>query len=159
MLVVLGCGPLALGRETDGATGVGSGEAVLVLPASGPLMLGGGITDGAVDVGSGELVSVMAGSGVISRAVEVAGAAVGPGMEDGSRVLPCSSSVDRYSPTQLHSCHESEMPWSLIPFASHSDWSTVGGSYTSSTHGSVPVSTIAATHGLTSYPDASDAAR
>ena len=104
--------------------------------------------------GTGVGLSNTAGSLVVG-----AGAAVGGGREDGTRVLPYSSFVDRGTPAQLHSSYEEEVARSLMAFSSQSNWSTVGGSYSSSTHGSVPVATIAATHGLTSYPDASDATR
>lgn len=127
MVPGLGCGPSALGGEvTDGAAGVGSGEVVLVMPVWGPLVLEGEVTDGVVGVGSGEAVLVMLGwgvrlSGTSVSLVIVSGAVVGTGKGDGARVAPYSSSVDRYSPTKMHSSTEAESLRSPRSFSAQSN--------------------------------------
>ena len=168
-----GVEPLGLeGKVTDGVAGVGAGEMVLILLGRGvPLALGGKVSDFADGVGPGELVPMLGwgppslsgdgeGASVVSLVAEAgAGAGVEPGGGDGARVYSYSSFVDRCVPSHLHSSTEEEALRSESAFSLQSNLSTVGGTYTSSTHGSMPVSTMAATHGLTSYPDSSDATR
>ena len=151
---------LGLGGEvSDGVVGIEVEKIVLVMLGFGPSVLGREVVDGTVVVASGETVSGASGCGVKMRVVEGAGAAVGAGRGEGARVPLYSSLVKRDVPVQLHSSYETEPVRSMIPFSAHSNWSTPGASYASFTHGSVPVSTMAATHRLTSYPEASDATR
>ena len=151
---------LGLGGEvSDGVVGIEVEKIVLVMLGFGSSVLGREVVDGTVVVASGETVSGASGCGVKMRVVEGAGAAVGAGRGDGARVPLYSSLVKRDVPVQLHSSYETEPVRSMIPFSAHSNWSTPGASYASFTHGSVPVSTMAATHRLTSYPEASDATR
>lgn len=109
--------PPSMGADVSGgAAGLESGEVVRTVVGCGPLVLGSGATDAAAGVGSGESVREVLGWGVSSRVLEgtrvglsntagssVVGAAVGGSREDGARVLPYSSSVERGTPAQLHS--------------------------------------------------------